>query len=509
MNWQNDRVSRFYVGAALIGAALCLALFLLRAQSAFSFLIPLQLHTTGDEFTNYFNIWKQMHGEAVYSSRFEIPFSAAIYNWLFYASYAEFGRVGLWLFSLDEAWLPTVWRWFTVLGAMAGSGVAYGLFARALPGQSGREKALAAAFAIYLMFGPLLGFWSMTVRADVWAMTLEILGSALFLKFYPTKRLRAVLMLAACVYLAWSFKQSNVHAAAGAGILLLARRDWKALALLVTVLPAAWAVTFAVGPSDWASYILFKDLALFFQVERLIRNLINVGVKIGPVLFFLAALMFRASRSSTLRCGLWRNNAFVFGTGASLVVTAMSIPMSAQHGGAENYFFTLSFFLSLMVMASIPALRQESSAGIRSVLVSGSIGWITAVAATSAVLLGLVGTIDIRKQHHHYTLLKRCADALPRPLFVANPFAGLPWMTPDNIPWVLYYTYHEERALGRSFAGGGIGGMIERGEFAAIAVNLAPDGSFDGAHPLRYRQIDMPDCGDLSVFLRRPETDNR
>ena len=43
-------------------------------------------------------------------------------------------------------------------------------------------------------------------------------------------------------------------------------------------------------------------------------------------------------------------------------------------------------------------------------------------------------------------------------------------MTPGNESYVLSYVYEAERALGRPFEQGGIGGMIEAGRFSAIAI---------------------------------------
>lgn len=37
-----------------------------------------------------FAIWKYVHGLAVYNDRYQPPYNAAMYNWLFYESYGFF-----------------------------------------------------------------------------------------------------------------------------------------------------------------------------------------------------------------------------------------------------------------------------------------------------------------------------------------------------------------------------------------------------------------------------------
>lgn len=503
-----DRLRYLYAASALLGAVLCLVLFGLRAASSISFTEPLQLHTTGDEFTNYFNIWKVMHGQAVYNDRFQVPYSAAVYNWLFYYAYAAVSRAALDVFALSEAWIPTVGRLFTLAAIAVGIVFSYMAFVRAAAARDAIGRIIASAFAVFLMVGPLLGFWSLTVRADLWAMTLEIAGTWAFLALYPRRRLAATLALAVAVYAAWSFKQGNVFAAAGAGFVLLCRRDWKPLLLLCLVLPAAWAVTLAFGEPVWRDSILFKDFPVFFQLSRLARNIINVAVKTGPIELFLIALVFAVARAQPCRKMLWASDTFVFAVGASVAALALSVPLAAQHGGGENYFFMLAFFMGLMVMASLPVLATGSGTSLRTPLVAGIAGWLSLYAAVGAVLVGAAGTIDVRRQHPVYMEMKRCADSLPRPLYLNNNYLGLPWMTPGNTPWVLSYTYNEERALAhRPFEHGGIGGLIDAGAFAAVAYQSdeqEPPTELDGGIlATHYERRAAPQCPRTFVFFRK------
>ncbi len=492
---------RIFTGLAIFGAVMSLSLFGVRAVSVISFSEPMQVHTTGDEFTNFFYIWKYVQGLPVYNNRFDSPYSATVYNWLFYYSYGIFTKVILGIFSLKDAWLPTVSRFFTLMAIVSSVVASYVAFVRASRAQDRTDKVMCLAFAVFLMFGPLIGFWALTVRADFWAMFFEIIGTVLFLSHYPRRRFSAVIFLIIAVYLAWSFKQGNVFSAGGAGLLLLVRRDWKPLLLLVTVLPAAWGITFLVGDSLWAHVILMSDYPFFFSVERMLRNIANFGVKTGPILLFLAGLAAVVIKSRGRMVMLWRNDTFVLGAGAALLATVVSIPASAQHGGAENYFFTISYFLCLMMMASLPILRMEGGSALKIPVLAGSVGWVTLSAAVILVLTGFTGVTSVRSQHDNYMAMKRCADTLPRPLFFNNPFMGLPWMTPGNTPYVFSYVYYAERAMGRKFQYGGFGGLIAKGKFAAI-VNSSRQKKIDGATLDHYSLVKRPQCSGLYVYMR-------
>jgi len=485
---------------------LCLTLFAVRFSSAISLTEPLQLHTTGDEFTNIFYVWKYTQGQPIYNDPYESPYSLFVYNRLFPAVYGTFSKAIMWVFSLEDAWLPTVSRLLTLIAAFAGAAASYISFVRASEAHDNSRKALCLGFAIFIMFGPLIGFWALTVRADLWAMFFEIIGITLFLAYYPRKRISAVLFVVVAVYLAWSFKQGNIFSAGGVGLLLLARRDWKPLLVLATLLPTAWAVTFYIGDELWLRSITLNDYPLLPTVERMVRNMANFGVKSGPLLFFLAALAAVAFKSRDRLMSLWRNDAFMLTSGAAACALTLSIPASAQHGGAENYFFTLSYFLGLMIMASLPMLVREGGAALKWPILAGSVGWGTLLVAVILVLSGVAGVTDIRPQHEAYTRMKQCADTLPRPLFINTPYMGLPWMTPGNTPYVFSFVYYKERALGKKFQDGGIGGLIAKGAFNAV-VAFDSEGVVDGASLDGYTLTERPQCPDLYVYLRNPSAE--
>ena len=95
-----------------------------------------------------------------------------------------------------------------------------------------------------------------------------------------------------------------------------------------------------------------------------------------------------------------------------------------------------------------------------------------------------------------------CIEGLPQPLFVYDSYLSLPWMAPGAEPYVLSYVYDLDRALGRNFEHGGIGGLVEDRHFAAIVMRQeVPLDRLDGA-PLVGYTARPGTCAGMTIFLK-------
>jgi hypothetical protein len=241
-----------------------------------------------------------------------------------------------------------------------------------------------------------------------------------------------------------------------------------------------------------------------------LRNTINFTVKSGPTLLFLAGLVWVAFRARIRFSEFCLSDAFLVGFAGSLCSAALAFPASAQSGGAENYFFTLSFFMALTAAASMPILRRAGGPAPGCVLMMGNAGWTTLIAAIGLVLAGVTGVTNVRAQHVSIQTAKRCLDTLPRPLFVNSPFLSLPWITVNDVHWVRSYNYYDDRRAGHTFKEGGIGGLIASGRFKTIAVQgeketPAPkeiDGGSLSGYRLDRNEATGLACPGFRVFLR-------
>ena len=492
---------RFVVAAALTAAVLSLALMAVRVVNAVSLVEPLHLQTSGDEIASLFAVWKWATGETVYGDRFRPPYNAVFFNWLFYATYGTIIQALHGPVFTDYAWLPTIARLFTLAGAAVAGGLAFLLFLRIDVARLRGYKPVAAATALVIAFGPLVGYWTITVRPDVWALAFEIGAATAFLTFYRDRPNLAVVFVAACCYAAWAFKQVNVYALMGTGLFLLLRRDWRTVSILGALLVSAWILTFALGGEYYFRTVFFSGVPLSYTVAAAARNLGNFAPKVVPFLAAAAAIGAYVLSSDKRRKDFFEDDRALYaatGTSAAL----LSIPLSFQTGAAENYYFTLFFFLTLLVLAAYSLVAKQDARVPAWVDHAFGGGWLAMAVACLLVFLGVVGTTDLRAQHRFHSAAQACLAPLPRPLFIGITYLSLPWMSPGSPPFVLSYVYYIERKMERRFESGGIGGLIASGYFATIVTHAPPPETIDGVRPDRYR-LTPSDCPSLGIFLRR------
>jgi len=488
----------------LVTVSLCAALASLRLYYNISFAEPLHYVSSGDEQSSLFAIWRVAEGLSPYTDRFAPPFTLASYNWLYYKVYGDVFVAASALFSLDDSWVPTVSRLFTLLGWAVSGLFSYLVLALVVAQTDGRWfRVLAAGFALLIAIGPLVGFWLITVRPDIWAFALEIIGFWVFVKWYPEKRPLAVGGFAAFFYAAWAFKQTAVLVGGGIGLYLLVRRDWRMAFLLAGLMIVAWGLTFLLAGADYRDALLFSGVPLEYTVTNGLRNLFHWAGKFAPGVAGAAVLVLLIAANAEVRQTVIENQHVVLGLSGLAVSVGLALLASTQTGAAENYFFQAAFFSAYLTIAGMATLGVGQS-GPSFQLAAGVIaGWLVLSIAVGAALTGVVGIKDLTGQHRSYKALKACLDDVPRPLFVNEVYLSLPWMTPRSEPYVLSFFYERERVLDQPFDGDGIGGRIRNGHFAALAFwQGSVTERFDGASLKKYEKKPLP-CGNLDIWLRK------
>ena len=486
---------------SILGMLLGVALIALRISNTVDFNEALQLVTSGAEWESMFAIWKVINGQQLYTDRLSLPYNAVVYNWLFYYSYAGFTETILNLLSLSDEWLPTVGRFFTLVAISSGLYGAYSVFSGLFKNKNIWTHLYSFVFSGYVAVGPMIGWWTFTIRADLWAMALEIIAVAIFLKHYRSRPIAAVLLFALLCYAAWSFKQINVYAVGAAGLFLLLNRDWKTLFTLSGVMISLWTATLLIGGPLYREAILFSDFTIIFAASQGAFNLSSLATKTTPSLTVLAALLLTYVLLPEKRRTLTGNDGVVLACCGIFVSALMAIPASFQTGAGDNYYFTLSFFMALAVVAGTAALMHDGR--LPTLIAPASIlGWTIHIIAILMVLGGYKGVTDVRSQHVAHMARKQCLDKLPRPLFVDYSYFSLPWMTPGNEPFVISFQYLVEREAGKKFKQGGIGGLIDEGHFNALAfISKTTPRTYDGSDLKGYTH--RPDlCDAMAVMLK-------
>jgi hypothetical protein len=488
-----------------------MAILALRAASAISFSEPLLAITSGAEEESTFALWKVAKGLPVYADPYTPPFAASHYNWLFFAIYGTTAAVVQHLANLGDAWLPTIGRFPSLVFSLIGTILGYVAWRPALASLGTQGHVLGASLAGFVFFGPLMGFWAISINPELPATVLGLAAVVVCLSYYRQKPVAAVLAASLLSYMAWSCKQSHVFVAVALGLFLILRGDWRHLAILLGVHLLLVAATLALGSETYRLMIVYylpllgKMLGIapsgfVTDSATLVRNLSNLAAKAGPLLAFAAALPWLLCR----RGDAWRqaiaDDRVSLALCGVLVSAALAIPASAKVGAAENYYFPLTMFLAYFLVALWPHLSLRPQTARIAFAILG-VGWMVNAAACAAVLGGKAGVLSVRPWHEKLSAQRDCIVGTPGPRFLAQTHLAVPWINPTGPYFVYSYNYVRDRHAGYAFPQGGIGDMIATGYFATLIMAEGSPAEFDGAGFGRYT-LTPSTCAGLSIYRR-------
>ena len=426
-----------------LGTLACLAalaLFVVRFFNNTSFGEPLQIGTSGAEEESLYAIWKFLNSEPVYLDFHSMPYAASYFNWLFYAFYGGLVGVVLHFFSLPDDWIPQIGRLVTLAGSCVGAFYAYRIL---------RQVTVMAFPSFFLMlvsgflfFGPLVGYWSITVRPDIWAVALETAALFYFLRYRQSNEIIAAVLFAVFCYLAWGFKQNHVGLLLGVCLFLLFNRQWRSFLIVASVSWLLYAATFLALNGDYIFLMFLSQSKMSMDWQRAAQLWLLAVSKAAFILvplFLILPLVIR-----------WRQHpAFSSGNGhvrllATIFATTLSAMLifSAKLGASENYFIGPTVFGAFLLFSLWDTLKEATWPSV-----AVSLGAAVTIAGIAAVFFGIRGNADSTASHASIIATKACLSDLPRPVFANNGFADLPWINPSRPSFVLASTYYYKDIL--------------------------------------------------------------
>jgi hypothetical protein len=481
------RVASFQrmIRLALIAAAFpCLALAGFRIIANLSLRTPLQLVTSGAEQEALDSIWRRAHGLPVYTDPHAIPYTASCFNWLFYAVYGSVARAVLHGFHLDDAWLPTICRGFTLCLATVGAAL-FAITIRVL--QVARSEArpfsqpeivswpISIALGILAFFNPLCGFWTITARPDIGAVLLELVGGAFFSRYLRHGGMGWIALAALALEGAWSFKQSALGALAGIVLTLVLPRRGRALGLLAAIWLGGVMAALLLGGPDYRQELYLGQIHSGFSAASALRHF---GVALLKMPLIAVALVDWALAAK--RC---RADSILRATGLILISTlALDFAASSKVGAGDYYFLPAGVWSTLWLGLSFG--RTGAAWANRVFSVALILIFIDAV----AVLTGLTGRIDCRDARQPYEHLARYLAAQPGPVFVQDTYGDLPWISPTAPHFVVAFNDGPDRNAGVPFQRGGGQGLLAAGYFSTVVTEAGSD-EINAALLARYRFV--------------------
>lgn len=487
-----DRDSRIWSNAATWVTIACVALsglvFVRRglAAAAASRIAPGVAVTSGCEEESMFAVWRAVHGQPVYIVATRAPYAAAYFNWLFYDAYAA--PVGAAVRLAGDAVIPLAGRLLTALGALLGATGLFWLLRRVLAGRT----VLAAGLATFVYFGPLVGWWAHTLRPDVGALALETAGLACLLLQYRARPFTAVLLAGLFFYGAWSFKQTYGFGLGATLLFLACRRQWRPAMLLALISVLLWGATlFLLGPAYRASFQGTVVNSVYFLSVGL-DTLRDMLLKALPLWLLAGAALPGLKITGADGKNPLATDARLLGVLGLLVTLPLAFAASCKLGAASYYYFTMQVMLALVAAGSF-ATRPAPRLALA--------GFGLAAGLQLLVLVGHAGRISLSDQTSELATTWAAWQQEAEPRFSHLTNLNLPWLNPGSPPFVLAYNYDMDRAAGRQFESGGIGGLITAGYFRTLLLPTDTGKTYDGGSLEQYVPGEKLD--DLTVFHRQ------
>lgn len=480
----------------VIGATIILILFVLRFKQVFHFDTPWMIATSGYEEESLYALYKYLYGLPVYQDPHQLPFVASYFNWLFYYLYGNFVTLLVPTLKLQDQWIPTLGRLLTIGITALGCAFTTRLLQKLSP-QQPLNFLMAFCLSLYLWFGPLIGYWAMTVRPDLLALLFEVIAAYLVIVYLPKWPVRAIIIASIACYASWSCKQINVVMPLSIGLFLLWQRQIKLAAIFSTVFFALLTTTVWLASEAMLKNVFFIGTAIPLSFETFYLNLWHFFKKTIPLLFLSSIYFVALLRSPALRITAVNHPVFRFASCGLMSWCLILLPASAKEGSAENYYFILSLYLTLWVAVMLslnPPSWTKKSIGIAGVLATLSVAW--GLHSSPLTILQM--------QHAQNSILYQCLLRAPRPILVLNHYAALPWMNPEQHSFVLAYNYWRDRSHGVPFEYNGLGGLITDGYFNTLIIPKEIGNTFDAASLENYQRTNEL-CGNYAILLKKEE----
>ena len=480
------------LSAALVCIAMSTAVFVRRGHAAIRAAAapPGVSLTSGYEAESFFALWRAIHHQPVYADVTRMPYASAYFNWFFYAGYAVPVGAAVRLGG-DTAIIPLAGRFTTATGALAGVAALFWLLRRVLDGQN----LIAAALATFVFFGPLVGWWSHTLRPDVWALAFETGAVLVLLLRHRSHPLGSTLVAGLLFYGAWSCKQTYFFGLGGAFFFLLWRRQWRPAALLAAVSVTLWISTFVLlGPGYREAFrgtvtTNVYYLALGFEC---LRDMLMKGAPLW--LLLCGALLLRSKSRPIASASPLARDALALGTLGLLVAAPLGFAASCKLGASTYYYFTTLLMLSLLATGLIATLACTR-------LVVAGLG--LAAGLQALVLSGHAGKIDLTDQSRELAAVWSVWQRQPEPRFASYANLNLPWLNAGSPPLVIAFNYGLDRAAGRAFEHDGVGGLIATGYFRTLLLPSDTGTEYDGGSLRLYFRGET--VADVTVYHRKPD----
>jgi hypothetical protein len=468
---ESTRISDLRVAAVLVFAIVNLAVFLVRLIIIFRYGELFQV--TGAERLVIYPVWKAVHHLPVYDWPLRFPFALALYNYLFYYTYAFYlklaGASGADILLWGRLFTPA----FVIVGAIAQWKLVQNYF-----NLRGTRSLLSLIFSLGLWFcTSIVRQWAITIRPDMAAVALVMVALCLVMRQSRFNFVYAGVLF----YLAWSFKQSVVLAFAAVCLFLLLHKRWRDLSVLAAVFATLAIATIVLGTPEYRFNVfvapeIVKEFSFLHAIPMELKSITaNAYWILAPFALLLAARARRVDDRVRLLITAFAV-AFVGGLAAMAKV------------GAWDHYLLEAFAAgsTLLQLAVFAAPGRLASALVLLGCVQPAMQLALVPSGARPHLFGTVGIATAAEYADAVALRERLAP-MKRPIFSDNEIFSLPWFSNDNRAPVLMVDTLFHNATRTRCETGCVEGMLQRGEIPTVML-LSNDVTYLSSLSPRYKK---------------------
>lgn len=439
--------------------------------------------TTGGENHTVYGIWKVQEGHPLYAWPNQDFYQLTLYNFGFYHLYAA-------LLDLIHVHGPKIMlygRYLTVLFAAGGLFIQTRLLVFLTKDIQNRTVLSAiwlAAFCTWFnSYFP--GYYPISIRPDIIAVTLAMLGLWCFLRYAATDKRRWVFAAAAVWVATWCLKQADVACVFGAGVYLVISRKWSATAILslTFALPVAFILGFGSAEYRWNILIAPTVNSLDFisgAKDLLIgvsRSLLTwTFVVTLPIYLNRTALFGKPNKLRILFEQMRPGNSLAAIMALAVVVLAGLVPSFlalSKTGSSLNQMYevfvaatTLSFVLALRLAACLTASAARRFSFIMAAIILSMCAYPIGQLAMNRMgpIVRATASDQARKED-----FARFIKSLPTPVFINDEIYALPWNANGNhYPAIMLDPVFFTDAQKHGMISGGVEKLIANHWFATL-----------------------------------------
>lgn len=482
-------ISDLRVAAVLIFVVLNLAVFFLRLVSVWRY----GALFGPDSSLAIYPVWKAVHHVPVYEWPLAYPFSLALYNYLFYNTYAFFLR----LVGASGAAIMMWGRLFTVLFPIVGA-IAQWKLVQYHFSLRGIRSVFSLFFAMGLWFcTSIVRHWALCIRPDMGAIALVM--AALYI---VVRRPRFAFAYAGVLfYLAWSFKQTVVLALVGVCLYLIYDKRWRDMSVLATVFSVSIAATLLIGSPEYRFDILVaprlvKEFSLAWASQMAPKSLISNSYWIlAPITLLIAFTKRRFDNTTRLL------------TVVLVVALAGGLAGMTKVGAWDNYLLEAFVAGSTLLQIAVFTAQARFVSGL--VLFGCIVPAIQLAIAPSGPHLHTFGTVGIATpaEYADAVALRDRLVLMRKPIFSTDPMFSLPWISNDNQAPALVIDSIFHDATRSRCQNECIEGMLQRGEIPTVVLASGDDTYQRNLSP-QYEKVGEARESDRmwSIYQLNPQT---